>query len=268
MPSKRICLVQLGRYGDLMNILPAAMHLANTGHDVEIAVTPTFSDLLEGVTYATPRLWSGNFMNGALAAADLHDREPDVDYRTTRIIGTALRSMGSYVFDAWEQTRLDVNLWHDVPLVFDNRDLSREDRLIGEHAHTGGRPLLLTCFAGVSSPAPQAALALAAHLREQHGDRYHIVDLGAIRAQRLYDLLGLYEVAAASGGLLVSIDSAPLHLAHAAPQLPVIALINDGWLGSAPRRNWAATIRYADIAAQRDTVERILHACPHKGVPA
>ena len=65
------------------------------------------------------------------------------------------------------------------------------------------------------------------------------------QAERIYDLLALYQRA----HCLVTIDSAPLHLARACPTLPVIALTNDQpilWKGSSWQPNWAWCCRYHD----------------------
>jgi hypothetical protein len=65
------------------------------------------------------------------------------------------------------------------------------------------------------------------------------------QAERLYDLLAIYERAA----LLIAIDSAPLHLAWACRQFPVFALTQDKpslWHGSSWRPNHLWYCRYHD----------------------
>jgi hypothetical protein len=73
-----------------------------------------------------------------------------------------------------------------------------------------------------------------------------LIDLGKIKAHRLYDLLGLMERAR----FLVATDSAVLHLARAVPALPVVALQADTpglWNGSPWRPEWIWSCRYRDF---------------------
>lgn len=72
-----------------------------------------------------------------------------------------------------------------------------------------------------------------------------IVDLSQIKAERIYDLLGLMDKAVC----LVAADSAPLHLARAS-NVPVCALINDKPIlasGSVWRPNHIFHCRYSDF---------------------
>ncbi len=51
-----IALVEPGRYGDVMNILPLARHLFDRGERVDFLVHPKFAGLLDGVSYVRPVL--------------------------------------------------------------------------------------------------------------------------------------------------------------------------------------------------------------------
>jgi ADP-heptose:LPS heptosyltransferase len=79
-----------------------------------------------------------------------------------------------------------------------------------------------------------------------------IVNLAAIKAERLYDLLGLYDHAVG----LVTSDTATLHLA-AASKVPYIALLNNGGAGSIPKGNCILSIRYSNF---RNELGRFMEA--------
>ncbi len=109
----------------------------------------------------------------------------------------------------------------------------------------------LTAFAGVSSPFAGAAGVLASLLRL--GVR--VVDVSDVRAHRIYDLLGLFERAA----VLVAGDSAPLHLAHAVPSLPVVMLTQDAkprWHRSSWRPQHRSRLFYSEATIDPDRVAR------------
>ena len=51
-----IALVEPGRNGDVINILPLARHLHDRGEQVDLLIHPKFASLLEGVSYVRPVL--------------------------------------------------------------------------------------------------------------------------------------------------------------------------------------------------------------------
>jgi hypothetical protein len=79
-------------------------------------------------------------------------------------------------------------------------------------------------------------------------EKYFLVDLSKITAEKPYDLLGLFDAAR----LLVTIDTMHLHLV-AASKLKFIAYLHDAngdWGMSAPSKNCLTTIRYRRAAGQ------------------
>src|SRR6185312_178459 len=115
------------------------------------------------------------------------------------------------------------NAW---PLVLDRINEPRanmlRDRVLARRHR--GRPLVLACVDGVSGPF-RNGVKLLAMLRGLDAD---VIDLGRdVRAEKVPDMLPLFNAA----DCLVTIDTLPLHLARAAT-CPVVALINDGWMGT------------------------------------
>jgi hypothetical protein len=131
----------------------------------------------------------------------------------------------------------------ELPLVFDRRSPHREAELLRKVRGDVKKPLLLYNFTGVSSPFPATPEVINPILHRLAG-RFHFVNLGLVRAHRIFDLLGIYDVAA---GLLTS-DTSTLHLAHASP-LPYVAFTQNGWTGAIPRGNCALEIKYSDARA-------------------
>jgi hypothetical protein len=126
-----------------------------------------------------------------------------------------------------------------LPLLFDRRNPKREADLLAKlyPPVLRKKPLLITNFTGISSPfgfLPELYPTLHRFARD-----FHFVDLGNVRAHRIFDLLGLYEAAAG----IVTIDTATLHLAHATPT-PYIAFTVNSWCQSVPRGNVALHIDY------------------------
>lgn len=140
-----------------------------------------------------------------------------------------------------------MQLWpKNLPLVFDKRNKNREfwlwDKFSKDwHWKKKEQPLILVSTSGFSSPFQYTELLW--DLLETRLKGYNVVDISSLKAERIYDLLGLYEKA----HCLIATDSAPLHLAQAV-NLPVCALIADTptlWHGSAWRPNHISYVRYS-----------------------
>lgn len=86
-----------------------------------------------------------------------------------------------------------------------------------------------------------------------HQTGLEIVDLGNVRAERIYDLLGLYDHAAG----LVTTDTATLHLA-AASSIPYIAFVNNGGAGSVPKGNCILKVRYGQVGQNLSQISQAL----------
>jgi len=146
---------------------------------------------------------------------------------------------GSYQTDAWEAAGM-AGEFQRIPVVFDRRDRSREAKLVAETLD--GRPAILVSLNSVSSPIRVEGFAerLAASFPD-----CQIVDMGNVRAERLYDVLGLLDAAR----LLVTVDSSLLHLSRASA-CPVYAITNDGWKGSINPPGTVGGCRYAETSLE------------------
>jgi len=161
----------------------------------------------------------------------------------------------SFCMESWDSANSPIP-WGSVPLTIDRRDRDREDRVIGMAGIKPGRPVVLMALGGNSSPYPYATF-VRANLQRQIGGAFQVVDITDLRCERIYDLLGLYELATA----LITTDSAPLHLSAAVPGLPVIALATrwpTSWHGTPWRSNQRLRVYYDETL---DRWEEILEAC-------
>jgi hypothetical protein len=213
-----------GRFGDVCHSIPAAYeyHL-RTGQRVRFSCSAEFASILEGCSYIEPyaiqvpwqrindihRQAKNNFPGDDFVVMACYGHDYSPGYETY-----------SFLRESWRLSGCQQPP-ETVPLVFDRRSLAREEKLIKQHVKTG-KPVILVSTKGSSSPFNNAHL-IYDDVRNARPD-CEIVDLNFVKAERVFDLLGLYEKAVA----LVTIDTMHLHLSSAVPSLPVFAFICDG----------------------------------------
>lgn len=235
--NARLALIQLSRYGDIVNILPVARELSRRGKTVEMIVHRDFADILEAVSYVTP----------VVVAPESNDPEPHATYwELSRLYETVLSTQvdgnlrevpvvcESFAVENWARAGREwVNRYHELPLVFDRREALGEAEAVKRYLPApDGRPLLAYCLEGYSSAFAERA-EFAEWLRT-HERAYRMLDIGAIVLPKAHHLLGLIEAA----DVLVTVDSLPLHLAYATGT-PTIALsIGQPHYNSEPRSHW------------------------------
>lgn len=260
----------LGRAGDCINILPLLKHESEKKEAIGlpfVMTTSPFHEVFEGVSYVETIIYNGHpaDITGAVEAA----KKLSTDVRVVQVAGPESEikkhSFTKAQTDSWakEQYRLagHYELFKEhLPLVFDKRDAARELALMPDEM-IAKKPIILVATGGVSSPFKYRKLLMK--LLELRFKRpWVIVDIGKIKAHRLYDLVGLLERAK----FLVATDSAVLHLARAVPSLPVVALVNDRpglWNGSPWRPEHIWTCRYSDFPVRcpsmLDAIDKTYH---------
>lgn len=246
-------IVQLGRYGDIINILPVCKHLSETnGTPIRFVVSKQYRDILDGVGYVDPVVFKGewNDLRGALAE---HGNNPKVlisQVYSKTPVEMPPNVADSFAFESWNKIGFG-DQWDKLPLLFDRRDMQREATLVKKY---GAEDMLLVNVSGKSSPYLYGKQLLQ-FIRDRWSKSFKIVDLSEVKAERIYDLLGLYDAAK----LLITTDTATLHLAYGA-KIPVVALITDLptiWHGARPRGNVLLSMRYRE---SRDRFEEIHNA--------
>lgn len=241
-----VCIVMLGRFGDVINILPVAKHIHDCYAKPYMMIGREFASVLDGVSYVEP--YPVDLDNAALNEGVALAKKTFKHVIVAQIWGknwNQEKLCRSFNEESWRmcgfQSRFEDSTW--LPL-FDKRDEGRESALVNKASITGKPLLLVQLKKSVSSPF-SSGKALFDLIVSTYGDKCDIVDLSDIRAHRIYDVLGLMDKAAA----LVSLDTAHLHLAPATG-IPVVALVNNlPWLGSIVRgNNCVERIPYDDAA--------------------
>ena len=258
--------IQLAKHGDICNVLPLLHADAQAGQRQRLMVSAKYASILEGVSYVEPCVFQGEpqDISGAVAQAKAIG-DPWV---CTQIVGPvdqvreyAWKPAGmsqagypSFCQDSWAAAGRIKDWNRNLPLIFDQRNKERENALISQYIKPGKANILLATESK-SSPFRYSPL-LVQILSWATRDWANLVRLSDISAPRIYDLLGLFEKALC----LITVDSAPLHLARAVPPLPVLAICNDSpalWNGSPwmPQHTWYC--RYNDFPNR--AVEMIEH---------
>jgi len=246
----KVAVVLLGRFGDIINILPVVRHIAETYARPTIVVSRDFASLLDGVGYADvlPVDMPNETVKPAIALAKSRFKHVIVAQPWGKDWAQQKRT-AAYNRESWRlagfEHKFDDPTWFPV---FDRRNLVREEALV--NALGDKRPMLLCKLQGSVSSPWLGAEPVGRRITTSFGEKFNIVHLGTVRAERLYDLLGLMSRAVA----LVSIDTSMLHLA-AASAVPVVALVNPKpWLGTVPRCRCVRRITYAQAEASPKTV--------------
>jgi hypothetical protein len=248
--SKPAAYLLLGRSGDLCTLLPALKRQADLAKSpVELVVSRDYASILSGVSYVTPVVFPNAFdrPNEALAWS----RRAVINCTVYGV--NFWRPSECWAFDreVWNYSRCDIPFGY-LPLVFDRRSLERERLLAERVLPKTQKPIVLTSLKGTSSPFQRPTEFLEG-LKQRLPD-FEVVDISGITAEKPYDLLGLYQRAAA----LVAIDSMPLHLSWATPQLNTIALITDGptpWHRTSWRPHHNLRLLYSEA---HDSIDRVV----------
>lgn len=239
-----ISFFQMGRYGDIILLLPAFKEWATRiGHPVTVFTSTEFGNVFEGVSYVQPVLLKQDWWHQTKEALTVARRRcPDVI--RTQLHGAGVESvpdnLASFSLSMWDRAGL-LPLYKKLPLVFDRRNPLREMVLLKKVKRTD-KPLLLynvNSWTSHLATAPELTKAI-----KGLASRFEIVDIGSLVAARIFDLLGLFDVAAG----LVTIDTASLHLA-AASKMPYIAIVRDEppQSGSIPKGNCVLKVGYGRV---------------------
>lgn len=237
-----VCLVQLGRLGDIAGVLPLALHIHNTYGKPYFMVSRPFVGILDGVSYVEPFVVDlpCNRINEGMAIAKCNFEYPiqtqiwgeDYDQeKLTESYNKEMWRMGGFL------AQFENRSWRPV---FDRAVLPKLKDL---PVRLSGKPLILTNLTcGASSPFPEGADILKG-LTERWRGSHQVLDVGLLRLPHVYDLIPLIEAA----DVLVSIDTVHLHLA-VVTSTPVVALVNPHpWLGTICRGTTAARFDYDQV---------------------
>lgn len=233
--------IQLGRFGDIILLLPALKHIHDTtGMKPRLVVSTEYASVLDGCSYVEPVPLKVEWYQG-MTEARKYARTHFGNGVVTQCVskeGWVKNQMqwANFHSSMFDRTGVPLELMSELPMVFDRRNSVRE----ASYIPTTGKPYIAVNTDGFSSPFPHAKQLFSA--LGVWRNRVDIVDIGKIKCHRIYDLLGVMENAV--GG--IHIDSATMHLAHACEK-PYIAFTQNGWLSSVPLGNCVMEVKYADF---------------------
>lgn len=226
-------------------MIPLSFFISRNG-GCDWLIGKEFESVLQGISYVTPIIWSGGPETYDRAIQFARRSCTDPRYAQCHHNPDQTRQMRSFCDESWRLAGYRYrNVW---PLIFDKRDKKREKALIKKHIDPR-RKNVLVGTKSISSPFPKAN-ELIAKIR---GLDANVIDLDCIQAERIYDLIGLYDAA----DLLVSVDTVHIHLARAS-YTPLIALVNEGWFGSRLPPQTISSRTYSRIVDYMDTVPYIV----------
>lgn len=264
MAAPVFCL--LGRYGDLIQLMPAFAALRERfGSPPTVVVSDEYSSVFDGVSYAKPYVLHTHWWTGLQQAKEVAESlagdticpafwqdfsapefKPSA-FKGGMVLQSHGRSFGvninfdpDYGTSMWRRagfTRADMMR---LPLVFDRRSPEREEELYRTAIGSDKRPVLLYNFVGISSPFGYTPEVINP-IMHRFGRALKLVDLGKMRAKRIYDMVGLMDRAIG----LITTDTATLHLA-AASNTPYVAFTVNGWTSSVPKGNCVLEIKYSE----------------------
>ena len=262
-----VCIIELGRFGDIINILPVARLIAERWGKPAFMVNREFASILDGVSYVSPHIFEQNYsqVNQAIALASA--KYPLVINAQLWGRGIVLvKKTKAFNLESWQIAGFETEFHNSSLLpVFDRRNLAQEAAIFNKLSN--GKPMLLIKVHGAKSAPYRNGNKLEELLRKRFESEYQVVELTSVQPAHAYDLLGLMDRAR----LLVTIDTMTLHLA-AASGIPVVALVNsDPWVSSIPRCNCVAKINYTEANPYPEKVVQLtecaLQASTHRAMP-
>lgn len=263
-------IICLGRYGDIINILPILEREHSEGRPKALMVARQFADILDGVSYVQKVVWDGDWKDvraaHALAVSTgrtvkvwqlAGDRQAclDLAYKAAGL-SPGMGQAESFAKEQWRIAGAH-HLWREkLPVNFDRRDPDREheawvDMMPVTTRHS--RKAVLVHLGGETSPYPHSELLWMLIEGQFQPRHYVIIDLTKIKFERLYDVVGCMDRA----HCLVTADSVMLHLARAS-KVPVAAFIQDKptlWHGSPWFPHHVSHVRYSDLESLPRVVE-------------
>lgn len=253
------CFVLLGKFGDLIQMLPV-FQACKAKHGVSpiVMVEEKYAGVFEGVTYVNPWVVPFKWPNDMKAAQDEAKKHfttvivpqfwnLDLGVKTPKV---DLSKMPNCMAAMWVQSGFTLDQMKSSMPEFDRRDKTREHALMKTVA-TWKRPVLLYNLEGASCPFPHAPEVMK--LIREYGHGCDLVDLSVVRAERIYDLLGMFDHAVG----LITTDTATLHLA-AASEIHYIALTNTGWSRATPKGHCLLEVRYEKAVESERVISRMI----------
>lgn len=245
--------MQLGRYGDILNILPLLYYLNQQGQRQTLLVAKEFGSVGRYVkAYADVEIFPGPFedYHGACGWGDRRY----LPFLKASVYGKNLtfeRQTPNFCQEAYHRCHPHFGQMFSAG-KFDKIEIDGVSPALGKaNCGLATKPILLINFTTRSSPIDNAK-EWVAEIRKELREVCSIIDLGTIRAPSLFDLLSIYEMS----DFLITADTGTLHLAGAS-RIPYIALQNDlwgPWYSGYTRGNCVWRVKYSEAWGIKDHV--------------
>ena len=274
----RVAIVQLGRLGDILSVLPIAKDLKEKGFGVDWYVNPEFLPIFEYVSYVNPINCLGEVNDlpntlkfveklgytQVLCTQVYNNPEPLVK-QGPKVIAKIAEAIPHGKAIAWADRKhkhdnFQLEQWaragyegriHDFPLIFDSRDYGQESWTTVRCIPEGDKPIISYCLEATSSPYPDAG-ALEQWIKRTFTD-YRLINIGR-RLEKPQYILPLLE----ASRCLITVDTFALHAGYAT-QTPTIAIMPGGFVSAEPRKHWMAKLDYK-LANKKSGREEIVRA--------
>lgn len=238
----------LGKYGDIISILPILHHeWCETRERQTLIISQRYSDLFRNVKYVNPVIFPGDWQDLAGGMRFAKRQFPEVVPCGTFGLDFPIQKRHpSFQYDQWERAGY-LHLWDKIPTVVLRHQ--KPDKV--KAAIVGRGPMIVVGDKGQSSPFPQAD-DLIKVLTEAFGDRYKIVRLSQVKLDHVADLSAMYERAAC----VVATEGIHLHLAKAG-NTPIVAIATDSpsrWHGSAWSSQFLLHVRYSAYEQRKQEI--------------
>lgn len=245
--APHVCFIQIGHYGDVINMLPVAWMLHKQGKIVHWFLEPPAKrDILRACSYVDiiddiPIELEGERYIIRRMIAEVGQRYENImicSHRDRCSQGEIICQ--SYNREGWRLAGFLHEFDGPVEYVIDRYKWPEERPSV--------RPIVVNLTSGQSSPF-QYGVRLLQKLQAAFPDM--IEDIGPLRLPSFLDLLPIIREAS----LFISIDTGTLWLSEFLPQVPTIAIVNHcEWSGSILHRKFESRISYREAQCDPRTV--------------
>lgn len=263
MSQKRICFIQLARFGDVFSMLAGARKVyRDTGEKPLIVVADNFIDLASGIDYAEVHEWKGD-SNDPNIPRD-YFRSKGYEVLATQVAGAGdfpKRWCDNFTAEQWERAGMLADFHADTEglIAYDDSEaMAWFKRLVGPNS----KPVLAVNFSAKSAPLSAEEMGVYKNKILVMGRTYKILDLSDVLLPTIRLIPGILKRCAA----LLTIDTATLHLAGSVMR-PTIALVPERhWHTPEPRKHWVGRFGYSE-ALTPDGWKRLDALLHHKDLP-
>jgi ADP-heptose:LPS heptosyltransferase len=250
-------LVELGRHGDILNILPLAYYL-DKQFKVTLVVHKDFTDIPECLKWCDYIKSPVELVNDVNGTVDWLKKTFEGSIIVSKVDGNpdTARLCKNFCEESYRLAGYqDLYGTLDYPIIHYSKERGQE--LVDKYIKKDAINILYNLESHSSKfPYKNGYKSMLDGLNKIKN--LNFIDIGAIKCTNICDLLALYEKA----NLLITVDSATLHLSKYS-NVKTINLVNDNkWYASDPSKNSILTLKYAESTVQAgDIVGEIFKLC-------